>query len=221
MANPVGTDDEDRPQLGSRDADEFAPAPLPVGPDGNPTPGVVGLPDPLPPATPEHWICLRGPCRHYMRMVGVAELGNPEGTFEKDAIPRQHYHWCLGIPGQYTDMGEDMIFECNRWDPVDEDAPEHLARERRRSKYLQLHPDHDPKRSASRLDDLLASLPPEAFEEVDENYVNYDETMAAAFAKPPPAGVVSVTTESLASDGTYRTVADGDFVAAFTPTKED
>lgn len=148
---PSQDDDEGEfPHLGSRDADEFAPSPLPVGPDGQPKAiGPVGLPDPLPPATPDNWVCLRGPCRHYMHVVSAGEIGNPAGSFDKDnggpgEAPRQHYHWCTAITGQYTDMGEDLVFDCNRWDPIDEDAPEILGRERRRSKYLKLHPEHAP-----------------------------------------------------------------------------
>jgi hypothetical protein len=145
MKPTMDDDDGDLPKLGGHDADEFAPSPLPVGSDGTPKPaGPVGNPEPLPDATPDNWICLRGPCRHYMRIVEAGEFGNTAGTFEADEQPRQVNHWCDAINGSYTDMGNNIVFECNRWDPLDDDEPEVMARERRRSKYLKLYPAHAP-----------------------------------------------------------------------------
>jgi hypothetical protein len=124
-----------------------------------------------------------------MTLVEAGEFGNPEGTFEnlKDddgnpvKEPRQHQHWCLAMPGQVLEMTEGMVFRCNRWDPVDEDAPEELARERRRSKYLKLHPEHD---AAAEQEAIFKAIDDAGAADPDDQ--KYAATMAAAFAVPIP-----------------------------------
>lgn len=89
-----------------------------------PGPGIgsLGPPEPVPERTPENMICLRGPCRHYWHMVAMADAGNPAGTWAKLGVdaPRQHHHTCLAGPEE-TDLAEDNVFECNRWEPYTND----------------------------------------------------------------------------------------------------
>lgn len=80
----------------------------------------IGQPEPVPPRTPENFICLRGPCRFYWHLTTMAGEGNPAGTFEALGIPRprQHHHVCLVNPGFETDLTDDNVFDCNRWEPL-------------------------------------------------------------------------------------------------------
>jgi hypothetical protein len=89
----------------------------------------------------ESSMCAKGPCRHYWRLVTLADSGNPAGTWEALGIPepRQHTHVCLVNPGMETDLGDDFVFECSRWDPI---IPADLHQlEARRKKYLDAHPE--------------------------------------------------------------------------------
>lgn len=100
---------------------DFAPAAVPVAPDGGIPPG-YGLeqPQPLPAATPENFVCLRGPCRHHWHLVTMAGEGNPAGTWAELGLkaPRQHHYACTANPGMETDLTDDCVFECSRWDPT-------------------------------------------------------------------------------------------------------
>ena len=80
--------------------------------------------EPLPPVA--DMVCLQGPCRHYWHLVTLGPDGKASGL-------RQHHHTCLVQPGRETDLGDDFVFECSRWDPM---SPfEHEEREHRRNKY--------------------------------------------------------------------------------------
>ncbi len=134
-------DDEDQD-------DDFTPAMVPVASDGGIDPKVaalaVGSPSPAPPRTTEHFVCMRGPCRHYWRLVTMTNAGNPEGTWEALGIaePRQHHHTCLVNPGYETDFGDDNAFECNKWDPLSEQ--ELVTIRTHREAYYEKHPEHRP-----------------------------------------------------------------------------
>jgi hypothetical protein len=191
MPTPVNDkESDDIPTLGISGADDFEPAPIPPGAAS--TTGVmapiggVGLPPALPPATPENWVCLRGPCRFYMHFQSAGEFGNPEGTFEEGEEPKMNHHYCTAIPGSYLDMGDDMIFKCGRWDPEDPDDIEVMARERRRSKYLKLHPDHDPVQQQAEIEAIvaMAEAAPKSLDDMD---IADGHVMGDPFAIPPPA----------------------------------
>jgi hypothetical protein len=136
---------------------DVEPSPMPaIAPDGGFAPGPIGQPPPIPAATPEHFICLRGPCRSYWQMETFIASGNPKSTWDpvhglKDPttgeplrVPRQISRSCLTHPGTTTELTDDNVYECSRWDPL---TPRELKkREGRRSKYLGIHPEHDPKR---------------------------------------------------------------------------
>ena len=74
------------------------------------TPAAVPLPQvkPLPPA--EQMLCAKGPCKHYWKLVTLGPDGDPDGL-------KQHHHTCLVQPGRETDLGDDFVFECNRYEP--------------------------------------------------------------------------------------------------------
>mgnify|MGYP001583113780 CR=1 FL=1 len=126
------TDDEDPRHKAPADIYAgVAPAPLPpIAPDGGfaPKPGPVGPPPPLPAATPDTFLCLRGPCRHHWELVTHLEAGNPALTWDPEiglkdengqpvAQPKQHSRTCLVQAGTETDLTEDVVYACSRWDP--------------------------------------------------------------------------------------------------------
>lgn len=127
-----------------------------IGPDGAPAIGTLGMAPAVPAATPDLFICLRGPCRHYWQLETFFASGNPLMTWDvehglKDPetgepvrMPRQISRSCLAHPGTETEITDDLVFDCSRWDPLTPRENKMLAK--RRSKYLKLHPDHDPRR---------------------------------------------------------------------------
>jgi hypothetical protein len=127
------------------------PSPLPpLALDGGFAAGPIGAPPPIPPATPATFVCLRGPCRHYWELVSHMESGNPKETWGEGGLvdadghaleqPRAVSRTCVANPGYETDLTDDNVYACNRWDPL---SPREVKRlEKRRSKYLKLHPDH-------------------------------------------------------------------------------
>jgi len=124
-------------------------AALPIGPDGGIdaelAAGMIGQPAAVPDRTPEHFICMRGPCKHYWHLVTMAQEGNPSSTWEHLGIaaPRQHHHTCTVNPGFETDFGDDNAFKCNRWDPLID--TELVQIKTRRELYYAAHPEHRPK----------------------------------------------------------------------------
>jgi len=134
--------------------DAFArvePGPLPpIAPDGGFMAGPVGAPPPIPAATPQTFVCLRGPCRHYWEIKTHMESGNPAETWGDDGLkdesgkpiaqPRAISRTCLAHPGTETDFTDDNVYACSRWDPLT--AREVSKRDKRRSKYLKLYPEH-------------------------------------------------------------------------------
>lgn len=93
----------------------------PLAADGSPDLQALQASIGPPPKIPsfEESKCRQGPCRHYWHMRTMAPGGNPEGTFEDLGIPepRQHHHVCTANPGMETDLGDDFVFICNRWEP--------------------------------------------------------------------------------------------------------
>ena len=126
--------------------DDFSPPAVPVGVDGGPMVGygTTGQPSPVPARHPDHFICLRGPCRHYWHLVTMAQEGNPEETWAHLGIeaPRQHHHTCLINPGFETSFGDDNAYECSRWDPTPKQ--ELIQLRVRRDAYFKDHPEHAP-----------------------------------------------------------------------------
>lgn len=128
---------------------ELGPLP-PIAPDGGFMPGGVGQPPPVPKATPENFVCLRGPCRHYWELETWMAAGNPAATFGPDGLkdasgaplrpPRQINRTCLVHPGTETELTEDCVLACSRWDPL---SPRELAKRlKARDRYFREHPEH-------------------------------------------------------------------------------
>jgi hypothetical protein len=126
--------------------DTFSPSPIPAGPDGgidaDVAASMLGQPTAVPERSPEHFVCMRGPCRHYWHLVTMAQEGNPEETWEHLGIPapRQHHHTCLVNPGFETDFGDDNAYKCSKWDPMLDS--ELVELKRRRDSYYDTHPEH-------------------------------------------------------------------------------
>jgi hypothetical protein len=128
--------------------------PLPVAPDGGIAAGAaIGMPPPVPEATPQQFVCLRGPCRHYWELVTDMGSGNPASTWDpinglKDElgqplqIPRQINRSCLAQLGMETELTDDCVFDCNRWDPLSRSEIRKL--ERRRRRHFRRFPGHKP-----------------------------------------------------------------------------
>jgi hypothetical protein len=125
-----------------------------IAPDGGFMPGPLGVPPSVPAATPADFVCLRGPCRHYWQLETFMASGNPSDTWGEGGlvdvetgkplrIPRQINRSCLAHPGTETELTEDCVYSCNKWDPL---TPRELkARGKRQTKYFKLHPEQRPK----------------------------------------------------------------------------
>lgn len=126
----------------------------PIAPDGGFAPGPIGTPPAVDAATPQNFICLRGPCRHYWQIETFVASGNPSSTWGEGGlvdpdtgkplrVPRQLNRSCLAHSGTETELTEDCVYNCNRWDPL---TPRELrATAKRTAKYFKLYPDHRPK----------------------------------------------------------------------------
>lgn len=129
-------DDEPRETTpAERGYGDFQPAEIPVSPDGGIAPGFAGVGTPAPAPSFDESICTKGPCRHYWRLTTMFDAGNPAETWEALGVsePRQRHHVCLVNPGMETNLGDDLVYECNRWDPLEEH--ELIQLERRRESY--------------------------------------------------------------------------------------
>jgi hypothetical protein len=105
---------------------ETAPAEMAFGPDGGFAPQAVGLPAPIPEASTDTMVCLRGPCRHYYEVRQAFDAGNPVGSLEK--LPVQYTRACFANPGSHIDLTDEAVFGCLHWDPqLDE---ERISRQR-------------------------------------------------------------------------------------------
>lgn len=143
MAKRHGGSDDKHRKIGNEYDDVELPG-LPIAPDGGIAPGFgIAPPPPEPPATPENFVCLRGPCRHYWQMETRFAAGNPEGTFEELGLapPRAIHRTCLRGHAE-TELQEVTVVSCDAWDPK---LPVELAeRKRRRDLYYERHPGHRP-----------------------------------------------------------------------------
>lgn len=129
----TGREDKESKGLGDRYQD-IQPSPGPVpGPDGMPTmpTGFLGSPDPIPAATPENFLCLRGPCRFYLEFHSMADV-EVRGL---DHAPKQINRYCTVIQGDSVELTDECITACNAWDPMQ--PVELRAREERRNIFRQ------------------------------------------------------------------------------------
>lgn len=124
-------DDELDDPLNRLLADETDLAPTPIA--GGFVPVMPLEPEPIPEATPETMICLRGPCRHYMELQSMFQHGNTKGTL--DHVPKQQNRFCRAIEGTDIDLTDEVVYECTEWDPLLK--AETLARKVRRDQWLE------------------------------------------------------------------------------------
>lgn len=154
----VEQDDNPRRKRPAAQYQGIPPAQLPpMAPDGGPSPVAIAAPPPMPPATPELFVCLRGPCRHYWELVTHLESGNPADTWDAEeglvdpqtgaAVrqPRQINRTCLVHPGLETDLTDDLVYSCDRWDPLIPGERLLKRRDKNRHLYFKLHPEHRPR----------------------------------------------------------------------------
>lgn len=112
---------------------EVEPIPVPPpAPDGGPNMArYLGEVEPIPAATPENFICLRGPCKNYVEIHSFAEVES-RGLSH---TPKQINRLCRVIPGTEIDLTDDCVFHCSEWTPL---LPgEMVERNRRRALYQQ------------------------------------------------------------------------------------
>lgn len=110
-------------------AEDIPPA-MPPGPGGLFAPAPI-QPEPIPEATPETMICLRGPCVHYVEIQTRFQAGNSKGTL--DAVPVQKNRFCNVMAASEIDLTDEIVMDCNKWDPQGEfDVPVTVLRVRRK-----------------------------------------------------------------------------------------
>jgi hypothetical protein len=129
-------DGEKDPPLGfaERLTTQFTPSQMPpLAPDG----GLLLEPaaiDPL--SAGEESLCAVGPCRHFHELVLSIDAQEPLGEETGERRHRNTVRTCYPSPGIEADLGEETVYECNRWDPEsDYDVDERrLRRERARQR---------------------------------------------------------------------------------------
>lgn len=125
-------DGEKDPPLGfaNRLSESFVASQMPpVAPDG----GLLLEPasvDPLPEA--EESLCAIGPCRNYHELVLSLDAQEPLGEETGERRHRNTVRTCYPSPGIEADLGEETVYQCNRWDPHDDSFVS--ARELRRTR---------------------------------------------------------------------------------------
>lgn len=94
--------------------------------------------EPMEAFTPETALCLRGPCRFFMRRRMPADVGNARGTFDRPLMQTERY--CHFLPTHVFDLtGEPPVKECSAWYPVD--VEEDRLRESTRDRVRGEHPE--------------------------------------------------------------------------------
>lgn len=81
------------------------------------------------------FVCLRGPCSHYMEQTEPAEVHNVEEGL------LQTTRTCLVKTG--ADLTEQTVYDCNLWSPIT--AASVAERTAAREAYWAANPQHDPR----------------------------------------------------------------------------
>lgn len=108
----------------------------PMSPDGGFAPTMNFQPEPIPEATLENFICLRGPCRHYFEARNPFPAGNAAGTFA--APPTQTTRYCKAMTPP-LDLTDEVMYECNTWHPLR--SAEKFALEEARDEWWNANPE--------------------------------------------------------------------------------
>lgn len=132
---PKLLEDDERDEV-INNFDDFTPGPLPPQVTAPPSVTIPHLPlappDPTLPATPEHFVCLRGPCRFYLEIKSPAQIENRGMGY----TPEQTSRYCRAVQGATIDLGDDNVIACNTWDPSFSD----YSLEQRRREFLAKNP---------------------------------------------------------------------------------
>jgi hypothetical protein len=64
-----------------------------------------------------------------MTCTNSFDAQNPGGEFK-----RKHYY-CDALAHTYIEIEDDVVYDCNRWDPEDPEDPAAVARAARRAKF--------------------------------------------------------------------------------------
>lgn len=146
----LDADDDGRERIPLETFRGFQPGAVAVAPDGGPVPGIIGPPVSIPDATPALFVCLRGPCRYYWELATLLVSGNPAETWGEGGLkdesgkpirpPRQITRSCTYQDGIDTQFTDDIVYACNRWDPILPADEKRL--EKRRRVYLKMFPQY-------------------------------------------------------------------------------
>lgn len=144
--------------------DDIEPSQMPpIAPGGGFMASPIAQAPSVPEATPDVFVCKRGPCRHYWELETFMASGNPKDTWDDDGLhevesvdedgevtygeglvrmPRQLSRSCLAHPGTETELTDDAVYNCNRWEPL---TPREVRKiDRRREKHFKIFPHHRP-----------------------------------------------------------------------------
>ena len=88
----------------------------------------------------DEFICLRGPCQHYMDQVEPADVHNPEAGLI------QRTRTCLLLQ---SDLTEATVHDCNRWEP--RGPIDQAVIDTARADYWAKNPRHAPEADSFRL----------------------------------------------------------------------
>jgi len=133
---PKLTEDDEKAE-NLNNFNDFVPGKLP--PEITTPPTASGVPHftlapsiPMPPAVPEHFVCLRGPCKHYLEIQSPSDVENRTLGY----LPVQISRYCRAIQGAILALDDDSVFSCTEWDPRVGD----YSLEQRRLEYLKKFP---------------------------------------------------------------------------------
>ena len=144
MEKKAGGDGDKTHELGSEYDEAEVGGVLAIGAGGGIAASPVGEPPPTLPATPEHFVCLQGPCKHYWKLVTPFDAGNPASTWKAlgREPPKKTHHTCLVNPGHETSFGETVALECNLHTPLL--AADLRERTSKLISYYRAFPEHHP-----------------------------------------------------------------------------
>lgn len=74
---------------------------------------------PIPDASPDSMVCLRGPCEHYVQITQRLKHGNTEGTFAPGEEPALTTRFCGYFAADPIDLTDEVVWDCSEWCPRD------------------------------------------------------------------------------------------------------
>lgn len=89
--------------------------PLPISVSG-PTSAAFVDNSPLKEQTPENFICMKGPCIHYVEIVTKGSYADVPGSEET----KEMNQFCRCIPGDSIELTDMFVLRCNQYMPISE-----------------------------------------------------------------------------------------------------